>query len=171
MYNRLYKYLTDQKILHLQQFGFQKGHFTEHAIAQLVDKIYESFDNDNYTVGIFVDLSKAVDTVNHTILLKKLEIYGITGANLAWFRIYLTNRKQHICINNDNKTNEQKVTCGVPQRSILGPLLFLIYVNDLPSASNLLNTIMFADDTNLFSEHKDISVLFSTVNRELQIIN
>ena len=70
-------------------------------------------------------------------------------------------------INNDNKTNEEKVTCGVPQGSILGPLLFFIYVNDLPSASNLVNTIMFADDANLFLEHKDINVLFSTVNREL----
>ena len=94
------------------------------------------------------------------MLLKKFEIYGITGANLAWFRSYLTNRKQYICINNGNKTNEQKITCGVPQGSILGPLLFLIYVNDLPSVSNLLNTFMFADNTNLFLEHKDINVLF-----------
>ena len=126
MYNRLYKYLTDQKILQPQQFSFRKGHSTEHAIAQLVDQNYESFKNDNYTICIFIDLSKAFDTVNHTILLKKLEIYGITGANLAWFTSYLTNRKQCICINNDTKTNEQKVTCGVPQRSTLGLLLFLI---------------------------------------------
>ena len=69
------------------------------------------------------------------------------GAKLAWFRSYLTNRKQHICINNETKTNEQKVSCGVPQRSTIGALSFLIYVNDLPSPSNLLNTIMFEDDT------------------------
>ena len=102
MYNRLYKYLTDKKRLHPRQFGFRKGH----AIVQLVDQIYESFENDKHTVGIFIDLPKAFDAVDHIVLLKKLEIHGITGANLAWFKIYLTNRKQYICINNDTKTNE-----------------------------------------------------------------
>ena len=164
MYNRLYKYLTDKKTLHSQQFGFRKGLSTEHAVARLVDQIYESLENDKNTVGIFIDLSKAFDIVNHAVFLEKLEICGSTGATLAWFRSYLTNRKQYIFINNDTNTSEQKVTCGVPQGSILGPLLLLIYVNDLPSASNLLNTMMFADDTNLFFEHKDIRVLFSTVN-------
>ena len=93
MYSRLYKNLTDQKILNSQQFGFRKGHSREHAIAQLVDQIYKPFETDNYTIGISVGLSKALDTVDHTILLKKLEIYGITGANRAWFRSYLTNRE------------------------------------------------------------------------------
>ena len=124
MYNHLYKYLTDQKILHPQQFGFREGHSTEHGIAQLVDQIYESFEKDNYTVGIFVDLATAFDIVDHTILLKKLKISGIMGANLAWFRSYQTNRKQNICINNDNKTNEQKEHAEYHKNLSLGHCYF-----------------------------------------------
>ena len=87
MDNRLYKYLPGKKILHPQQFDIRKGYSTEHVIAQLVDQIYKSFEKENYTVGIFVDVSKAFDKVNYIILLKKLEIYGITGANLVWFKV------------------------------------------------------------------------------------
>ena len=94
MHNRLYSYLVNKKILYSKQFGFQKGHSTEHAIAQLADQIHKSFENDNYTLGVFIDLSKAFDTVDHAMLLKKLENYGIKDTNLAWFRSYLTNRKQ-----------------------------------------------------------------------------
>ena len=165
MYSRLYKYLNDQKILHPQQLGFWKGHSNEHLIPQFVDQIYESFENDNCTVGIFVNLSKAFDIVDYTMLLKKLKIYGIAGANLAWFRSYLKNREQYICINNDNND-----LCTPKYSMYPKDLLFLIYVNDLPSASNLLNAKMFVHDANLFFEHKDISVLFSTVNREFQNI-
>ena len=138
MYNRLYKYLTDQKYQTQNSWLQKKAHSIEHEIAQLADQIYESCENDIYTVGIFVDLSKTFNTVNHTRLLKKLEIYRITGASVGWLRSYLTNRKQYICIYNNTQTNEQKVTCGVTKGSILGPLLFSIYVTDLPSASNLL---------------------------------
>ena len=170
MHNRLYSYLVNEKILYSKQFGFQKGHSTEHAIAQLADQIHESFENDSYTLGVFIDLCKTFDTIDHAILLKKLENYRIRDTNLACFRSCLTNRKQYIQITNDSKSDLRNTACGVPQGTILGPLLFLVYVNDLPSSSKILNPIMFADDTNLFYEHKNIK-LFATVNEELMNIN
>ena len=171
MYNRLYQYLTENKILYPKQFGFQTGHSTEHAIVQLVDQIFESFEYNKYTLGVFIDLSKAFDTVDHSILLKKLELYGVTDRNHSWFKNYLSNRKQFIQINNEENTELETITCGVPQGSILGPLLFLLYVNDLKNASNLLDPIMYAHDTNLFLTHKDISYLFQTANLQLERIN
>ena len=96
MYNRLYKYLKENNILYKKQFGFQKNHSTEHAIMQLVDQINNSFENNQYTPGVFIDLSKAFDTVDHEILIAKLENYGIKGNNLNWFKSYLENRKQFI---------------------------------------------------------------------------
>ena len=124
-----------------------------------------------YTLGIFIDLSKAFDTVDHSILLRKLELHGITGKNHDFFQSYLSDRKQYIQFDNERKTDLQTVSCGVPQGSIFGPLLFLLYVNDLPNSSALLDPIMFADDTNLFYTHSDIKCLFLTVNNELKNIN
>ena len=100
MHNCLFTYLVNETILYSKRFGFQKGHSTEHAIAQLVDQTHELFENGNYTLGVFIDLSKAFD---HGILFKKLANYGIQGTNLAWFRSYLTNRKQYIQMTNDRK--------------------------------------------------------------------
>ena len=170
MYNRLYKYLSENKILYNNQYGFKKNHSTDHAIIELVKHISNGFNSDCYTIGVFIDLSKAFDTVNHKILLKKLENYGVKNQSLLWFKSYLTNRKQFILKESKDSKNNL-ITCGVPQGSILGPLLFLIYINDLYLSSKVLNTILFADDTNLFYSHKDITVLFKIFNEELDKIN
>ena len=103
MYNRLYKYLIENNILYSKQFGFQNGHSTDHAVVQLVDQIIESFENNKYTLGVFIDLSKAFDTVDHSILLKKLELYGITDRNHGWLKSYLSNRRQFVQINEKEK--------------------------------------------------------------------
>ena len=112
-------------------------------------------------------MSKALDTVDHSILQKKLKLYGIIDKNLAWFESYLSNRKQYIQIGENSKTDLKYVTCDIPKGSILGPLLFLIYVSNLPNASHFLDPIMFADDTNLFFNHMDIKHLFTVVNNKL----
>ena len=96
MHNRLFSYVSQEQILYLKQFVLHSGHSTEHAILQLANQIYESFENNLYTLGVFIDLSEVFDTVNHSIILKKLEIYGIHGKNLGWFKSSLRNRKQYI---------------------------------------------------------------------------
>ena len=107
----------------------------------MVDQILESFEYNKYTLGVFIDLSKAFDIVNHSKLLKKLELYGVTDQNHSWIKNYLSNRKQFIQINNEENTEVETITCGVPQGSILVPLLFLLHLNDLKNASNLLDPI------------------------------
>ena len=137
------------------------------AIVQLVDKIFDSFEKEQFTLGVFIGLSKAFDTVDHSILLKKLKLNGMTDKNLAWFQSYLSNRNQPIEIGANSKTDPKYVTCGVLQGSILGPLLFLVYINDLSNASHLLDPVMLTDDTNLFFNHKDIKHLFTVASNEL----
>ena len=169
MYNRLFKYLSENNILFEKQFGFQTSYSTEHTILLLVNQLYQSFDENKFTLVVFIDLSKAFDTVDHKILTKKLELYGIKGCNLGWIESYLSNRKQFITYG-DKETNIETITCGVPQGSILGPLLLLIFVNDLHKVTKYLDPIMFADNKNLFHSQKNITTLFQIVNSELKLV-
>ena len=128
-----------------------------YAITAIHEKILENVDNSKHTISIYLDLSKAFDSVNHSILLNKLEHYGIRGTALDFFQSYLTNRQQFTIVNGE-KSELLTVICGVPQGSTLGPLLFLLYINDLASASKFFVSL-FADDTGLILSHADIHTL------------
>ena len=166
---RLNKYLLDKSILHPNQYGFREKLSTAMALLKLTDDISRSIDDGNVTVGVFIDLAKAFDTVDHNILLEKLNHYGIRGIANSWFASYLSNRSQYVACNKHNSTR-LPIKCGVPQGSILGPILFLMYINDLNQISSILRTIMFADDTNLFLSGKNINVLEQMLNKELEIL-
>ena len=124
-------------------------------------------DSKKLGCGLFIVLKKAFDTVNHEILVQKLEHYGIRGKALDWFNSYLTGRMQFTFCNG-KRSELRTITCGVPQGSVLGPLLFLLYINDLPNISSKLKFYLFADDTNIFYEGSNLDVLERTVNKELK---
>ena len=132
----------------------------------MTQTIKETIDNGMFGCGVFIDFQKAFDTVNHLILIKKLEHYGIRGVGLDCFRSYVSNRKQYVSVN--GKGSKQKSeTYGVPQGSVLGPFLFLIYINDLPSVSKVLSFYLFADDSNIHFKSSDIVHLQKVMNREV----
>ena len=168
--NRLVKYLDTFNILYTHQYGFRQNHSTSHPIIQLLNHIAEQNDKatKDITLGVFIDLSKAFDTIPHETLLKKLEFYGIRGLPNNWFRSYLSNRKQYLEING-HKSSQQSITCGVPQGSILGPILFIIYINDLHKATTL-NLLSFADDTTVYCSGHNSNEIRNTVNNELNNI-
>ena len=170
VYERCISYIENHKILNEKQFGFRSKHSTCMAIAQLVDKIHNAVEKNEITIGIFLDLSKAFDTIDHTILLHKLEHYGFRGIVLDWFKSYLTNRTQYVFYNDCNSSIKE-IICGVPQGSILGPLLFILYVNDITYTSNVLDFILFADDTTITYSHKDINSNIGIVNNELSEVS
>ena len=167
MYERVCRFLETCNILYPLQFGFREKHSTLHAIIGMTETIKEAIDNGMFGCGVFIDLQKAFDTVNHSILLKKLEHYGIRGVELSWFSSYLSKRKQFVSVNGST-SDYLEVSCGVPQGSALGPLLFLIYINDLPSVSKVLSFYVFADDTNIFYSSHDLITLQKVMNVNLR---
>ena len=170
MYNRLASFLEKNKILFHGQFGFRANHSTNHAILLITDKIQKAIERKLYSCGIFLDLSKAFDTVNHDILLKKLENCGIRGIAKQWFCSYLSNRKQFVSLGSI-KSEERLVTCGVPQGSVLGPLPFLLYINDFSNSATNIDFHLFADDSNLFCSHKNLQSLEQNLNMQVHNVN
>ena len=169
MYERIYSFLKEHKLIYPLQFGFRENHCIDHVLINITEDIRSTLDGRRYGCGIFIDLQKAFDTVNHEILLKKLEHYGIRGDTLKWFHSYLSDRSQFVTINGHDST-KMEISCGVPQGSVLGPLLFLIFINDLPNVSNKIKIYLFADDTNIYVESETISELVQIVNNELKLV-
>ena len=159
-------FLEKYNIMYNYQFGFRKKHSTEQAILELTDKLKSAIDNKQLTCGLFLDFSKAFDTVNHKILLEKLQKYGIRGVPLQWFTSYLTYRQQYVRPIDNTDSEMLRMTCGVPQGSTLGPLLFLLYINDMPNFSKKLSFRIFPDDTNVFYSGKSVSEIEIVMNEE-----
>ena len=174
VFDQLYDYLITNGLLFESQYGFRKQHSTELAALELTDRIRREMDQNRIPFSVFLDLSKAFDTLNHHILLSKLKYYGIRSTALQWFKSYLTERQQFVEYQNVCSSTRELET-GVPQGSVFGPLLFLIYVNDIHTVSNKLNFILYADDTTLTSPlcsfthgaQNDVSHVSSQINSEL----
>ena len=166
VYKRLYNFLNQENILYSSQYGFRQGHSTIQAVSEFMSSILQGLEDKEFTLGLFLDLSKAFDTIDHRILIKKLEFYGVRGLPLLWFRDYLSQRQQFVEYKGI-KSKTLNIDCGVPQGSVLGPLLFLIYMNDLPNVLNYAKSILFADDTTIYYQNENPYTLFRIVNNEI----
>ena len=157
IFNQLHDYFQDNKLYCKNQYGFRRNHSTEYAALELIDRVILDMDKSEIPFSIFIDLSKAFNTLDHNILINKLQYYGIKGRPLDLFQSYLSNRRQYVQFGN-NKSDTTEITTGVPQGSILGPQLFIIYINDIIKFSTLFHTIIYADDTTLVGKFRDFEL-------------
>ena len=173
-YTRMYTFLTKSNQLYQSQYGFRAKHSCDHAVGELLSDIVKNFELNKPTICLYLDLSKAFDTLQHTVILKKLERYGIRGKCLEWMESYLNNRKMLVKCRMDNgdiiKSHQQEVTYGTPQGSCLGPLLFLVFCNDLQLHLIHLRAIQFADDTTLYMSHWKAQYLEYCINDDLRSV-
>lgn len=172
MYKRLEKHLIDNEIFSPYQFGFRKHHSTAMAVTLFSEKVYDILENQKFAIATFLDLSKAFDLVNHSFLLQKLTHYGIRGVAYDWVNSYLNNRKQFVHYNS-TQSSMLNIICGVPQGSILGPLLFIIYINDIHEQTpvNSLHYTIYADDTNLLISGDNINDTIHELNTHLNTLH
>ena len=169
IHSRVVKFLDQNNCLFNHQYGFRKKHSTIHALVNLTELIRANMDKGIYSCGIFIDLKKAFDTVDHEVLQTKLKHYGIRGVSSRWFRSYLHNRQQFVSVSGMN-SKQLAIKHGVPPGSVLGPLLFLIYINDLANVINACLTLLFADDTCLLSSDSCLERLENKVNSALSCL-
>lgn len=170
LHNRLYQYLSNINFLSDRQYGFRPKCSTLTATIDLVTKIKQNIDNKNIVLGIFIDLKKAFDTVSHNLLLKKLESINITGSALKMLKSYLTNRSQQVIMDINYRSDALPITCGIPQGSILGPLLFIIYINNIQELKLHGHINLYADDTCLFYFGSSIHDLVSQAQDDLNTL-
>ena len=165
VFNQLYQYMKENGLFTSDQSGFLRLHSTLTCLLNMSDDWYNGLDLGKLVGLVFIDLKKAFDTVDHDILCKKLDVYGVQQRELSWFRSYLSNRKQ-FCRVNGVDSNFGEIEVGVPQGSCLGPLLFLIYINDLPQAVQDSSVTMYADDTSLCYQSHDLTQLNEDINSD-----